>query len=431
MTLDPGSIARDTASRGSGHGKKTTERNMRRRSMMLGTGAALLGGAKLASAQKTIPGLNPTLPAGTREEALLEQLPGKKPLIKLSWRPPNYEAPLSAFRTPITPNDSFFVRYHLAGIPEMDELRTWSLQIDGDAAQHPVQLSMIDLRALPSVEITAVCQCSGNRRGLFSPHVAGVEWGAGAMGNARWRGARLRDVLARAGIKPEAVELGMSGADGPLLPATPKFAKSIPIDRALDPDTIIAYEMNGAPLPHFNGFPARIVVPGWTSTYWMKHLTTLELRSTPLRNFWMSTAYRVPRGMFPVAKPFATQDNDQTSPITDIVINSLVTNLVDGTRVSAGSFGVEGIAWDSGTGIRTVEVSTDAGTTWRSALLGQDLGRYAFRAWSIGLRSSRTGPVTVMVRATSNSGAIQPDKLLFNPAGYHDNVMQSVTVNAV
>jgi sulfite dehydrogenase len=404
---------------------------MQRRSMVLGTGAALLGGTRLASAQVAIPGLSPALPAGTREEVLLEQLPGKKPLIKLSWRPPNYEAPLATFRTPITPNDAFFVRYHLAGIPEMEELRTWSLNIGGDAAERPAKLTMTELRALPAVEIVAVCQCSGNRRGLFSPHVAGVEWGVGAMGNARWRGARLREVLARAGIKPEAVELAMSGADGPLLPATPKFVKSIPIDRALDPDTIIAYEMNGAPLPHLNGFPTRVVVPGWTATYWMKHLTSLEIRSKPLANFWMQTAYRVPRGMFPVARPFATQDNDKTSPITEIVVNSLVTNPSDGARVAAGGFSIQGIAWDGGHGIKTVELSSDGGATWRGATLGQDLGRFAFRACNLGMRADRPGALTVMVRATSNSGAVQPAKLLFNPGGYHHNVMQSITLDAV
>jgi len=404
---------------------------MQRRSMVLGTGAALIGGGRLAPAQAAIPGLNAALPAGAREEAVLEQLPGKKPLIKLSWRPPNYEAPLAVFRTPITPNDSFFVRYHLAGIPEMAELRDWSLRIGGDAAERPVQLTLANLRSFPSVELVAVCQCAGNRRGLFSPHVAGVEWGVGAMGNARWRGARLSAVLARAGIKPEAAELAMSGADGPVLPATPKFAKSIPIDRALDANTIIAYEMNGAPLPHLNGFPVRLVVPGWTATYWVKHLTSLELRSKPLDNYWMKSAYRVPRGMFPVAKPFTTQDNDQTSPITEIVVNSLVTNVVDGTRVAAGGFGVEGIAWDSGNGIKMVEVSGDGGKSWSSATLGRDLGRYAFRAWSAGLRANQPGAVTVMVRATSNAGATQPAKLVFNPAGYQHNVIQSLKLDAV
>jgi DMSO/TMAO reductase YedYZ molybdopterin-dependent catalytic subunit len=393
--------------------------------MVLGSGMALLTtGAKAA-----VPGLNAALPSGTREEAALEKLPGKNNLIKLSWRPPNYEAPLDAFRTPITPNASFFVRYHLAGIPEMDELRTWSLKIGGDAASGTAELTMADLRSLPAVEIVAVCQCSGNRRGLFSPHVAGVEWGVGAMGNARWRGARMRDVLTRANIKPSAVEVWLSGADGPLLPATPDFAKSIPIDRALDENTLIAYEMNGAPLPHLNGFPARVIVPGWTGTYWMKHVNGLEVSSKPLDNFWMQKAYRVPRNMFPVEKPFTTQDNDQTSPITEIVVNSLVTNLTDGARVPAAGFSVEGIAWDSGHGIRTVELSSDAGATWQAAQLGHDDGRFAFRPWSLTIKA-KPGPLTVMVRATSNSGQTQPAKLSFNPAGYNDNVMQSLTLNA-
>jgi DMSO/TMAO reductase YedYZ molybdopterin-dependent catalytic subunit len=392
---------------------------------MLGSGLALLSGGVRAA----VPGLNSALPAGTRDVAQLAKLPGKKDLIKLSWRPPNYEAPLEAFRTPITPNESFFVRYHLAGIPEMDALRDWSLKIDGDAAGGAVQLTMSDLRALPAVELVAVCQCSGNRRGLFSPHVPGVEWGAGAMGNARWRGARMRDVLAKANVQPSAIELWMSGADGPLLPVTPKFAKSIPIDHALDENTIIAYEMNGAPLPHLNGFPARVLVPGWTGTYWVKHINSLQLSSKPLGNFWMQKAYRVPRGMFPVEKPFTTQDNEQTSPITEIVVNSLVTNLIDGARVSAGGLTVQGIAWDGGHGIRTVELSTDAGATWQAAQLGHDDGRFAFRPWSMALHA-KPGPVSVMVRATSNAGAAQPAKLSFNPAGYNDNVMQSLTLNA-
>ena len=399
---------------------------MRRRSMMLGSGMALLAGG----AQAAIPGLNAALPAGARDEAILARLPGKKDLIKWSYRPPNYEAPLEAFRTPITPNDSFFVRYHLAGIPEMDALRNWSLKIDGDAAGSAVQLSMSDLRTLPSVELVAVCQCSGNRRGLFSPHVPGVEWGVGAMGNARWRGARMRDVLAKANVKPSAVELWMSGADGPVLPSTPDFAKSIPIDRALDENTLIAYEMNGQPLPHLNGFPARVIVPGWTGTYWMKHVNGLQVSSKPLDNFWMAKAYRVPAGMFPVEKPFTTQDNAQTSPITAIVVNSLVTNLADGARVAAGGFTVEGIAWDDGHGIRTVELSADGGATWQPSTLGRDDGRFAFRPWSMKLQAAKPGPLTVMVRATSNAGSKQVDKLLFNPAGYHDNVIQSLSLNA-
>ncbi|MBN8889039.1 MAG: oxidase [Acetobacteraceae bacterium SCN 69-10] len=396
---------------------------MKRRDVLAGSGAALLSAGV---ARAAVPGMNPGLPQGTLDEVALATLPGKKPLLRLSDRPPNYEATMDAFATPITPNDRFFVRYHLAGIPEMAELRNWKLTVGGDAAGKEVSFTLPELRSLPQHQFVAVCQCSGNRRGLFQPHVAGVEWGTGAMGCARWTGVRLKDVLNRAGVKAGALEVILHGADGPVLPATPDFAKSIPMQRALDDDTLIAYEMNGAPLPHLNGFPIRLIVPGWTATYWMKHLNQIEISSKPLQNFWMAAAYRVPAGMFPVAHPFASQTNAQSTPITEIVVNSLVTNVADGATVKPG-FEIKGIAWDSGSGIRTVETSLDGGAHWAPASLGQDLGHYAFRPFSAALKAA-PGAVKVMVRATSNAGEVQVDKLKFNPAGYHHNVIQTLAL---
>jgi sulfite dehydrogenase len=396
---------------------------MNRREVLLGSGAALLGAA---TARAAVPGMNPGLPAGTLEEAAAEALPGKKGLIRLSDRPPNYETPLDAFATAITPNDRFFVRYHLALIPEMAELAHWKLSVGGDSAGRELELSLAELKALPRHQVTAVCQCSGNRRGLSSPHVAGVEWGVGAMGCARWTGVRLKDVLAKAGVKPDALEVVVEGSDGPVLPATPTFIKSIPLDRAMDDNTLLAYGMNGAVLPHYNGFPVRLIVPGWTATYWMKHITSIKLVSKPLANFWMAAAYRVPRGMFPVAKPFASQDYAPNTPITEIVVNSLVTNLIDGATVKPG-FEVKGIAWDSGSGIRLVETSVDGGGSWQAARLGEDLGGFAFRPFSAAIKLA-AGPAKVMVRATSKAGEVQVDKLKFNPAGYHNNVIQTLAV---
>ena len=210
--------------------------------------------------------LSPNLPDGTRAEAVLESLPGKKPLIKLSYRPPNYETPIEYFRTSITASDAFFVRYHLSDIPEIDGAK-WRLILGGEGANGETELTLDDLKKMPESEVVAVNQCSGNRRGLFEPHVPGVEWGYGAMGCARWRGARLKDILDKAGVKKEAVEIVLDGADGPAVDKTPDFIKSIPIGKALEETTIVAYEMNGQPLPHWNGFPARLVVPGWTGTY--------------------------------------------------------------------------------------------------------------------------------------------------------------------
>src|SRR5438477_8831863 len=192
--------------------------------------------------------LPPTLPAGTRAEAVLDALPGKKPLIKLTYRPPNYETPIENFRSPITPNDAFFVRYHLPDIPEVD-IGRWKLKIGGEGANGPVEMGIEDLRQLPGAEVVAVCQCSGNRRGLFQPHVPGVEWGYGAMGCARWKGVRLKDILDKAGLKKEAIEIVFDGADSGVSAQTPDFIKSIPVWKAIEETTLVAYEMNGEPLP--------------------------------------------------------------------------------------------------------------------------------------------------------------------------------------
>lgn len=392
-------------------------------------GAALVGGfGRFDQAQAAIAELTPGVPEGVGSYATMATLPGKKPLIRLADRPPNYESPLEYFRTPITPNDQFFVRYHLADIPEVD-VKTYKIKVGGDGAGTPFELTLDDLKAMPAVEVVAVNQCSGNRRGLSKPHVAGVEWGYGAMGCARWKGAKLKDILAKAGIKKEAIEIALNGADGPVFDKTPDFIKSIPAWKAAEDTTIVAYEMNGQPLPHFNGAPARLVVPGWTGTYWVKHLIHIEARTTPQGGFWMNPAYRVPLGKFPLVARFTSQEYAPNTPITEMVVNSLITSHRDGAKVKAGKVTVAGLAWDGGYGIRTVEVSTDGGKSWNSATLGEDLGKYAFRPWSFALDAKR-GKNMVMVNAINVIGQTQTSQLIFNPAGYHNNVMQNITLNA-
>jgi sulfite dehydrogenase len=196
---------------------------------------------------------------------------------------------------------------------------------------------------MPATEVVAVNQCSGNRRGLFQPHVPGVEWGYGAMGCARWKGARLKDVLDKAELKKEAIEIVFGGADGPPFDKTPDFIKSIPVWKAIEDTTLIAYEMNGAPLPHLNGAPARIIVPGWTGTYWMKHINSIKAVTKPDNNFWMNPAYRIPLGKFPIVARFTSQETAANTPITEMVVNSLITSHADGANVSAGT-AVGGIA---------------------------------------------------------------------------------------
>jgi DMSO/TMAO reductase YedYZ molybdopterin-dependent catalytic subunit len=407
-----------------------------RRSLLetAGVGGALAATAlvspRVLAAEAAGLDLPTALAEGTRAEAILDALPGKRPLIKLTYRPPNYETPIEYFRTAITPNDAFFVRYHLSDIPQVDA-KTWKVVVGGDGANAETSLTLDDLRKMPAFELIAVNQCSGNRRGLFQPHVAGVEWGYGAMGCARWKGVRLKDVLDKVGLKKETIEIVLDGADAPALDKTPDFVKSVPVWKALEETTLVAYEMNGEPLPHFNGFPARIVLPGWTGTYWMKHVTSIKAVTRAFDGFWMKSAYRIPNGKFPIVAQFMSQETTANTPITEMVVNSLITSHADGAAIKVGSAAmIAGVAWDGGYGIRAVEISTDGGTTWNTAALREDLGRFAFRAFSYGFSPTARGKYTITARATNSIGQTQTAALILNPAGYHHNVMHSVTLNA-
>ncbi|MBI1206322.1 MAG: molybdopterin-dependent oxidoreductase [Azospirillum sp.] len=406
-----------------------------RRTLLMGAAGGLVAAGGIGGlprrlwADEAVP-LSPGVPEGLRGVATLEALPGKLPLIKLTYRPPNYETPVRYFDSVLTPNDAFFVRYHLADIPEVDGAG-WRLRIGGDAVETPAEYSLDDLKhGFETVEVVAVCQCSGNRRGLSQPHVAGAEWGYGAMGNARWTGVRLKDVLNKAGLRKEALEVVFDGADGPVIDKTPDFQKSLPIWKALDENTLIAFAMNGAPLPHWNGYPARLVVSGWTGTYWMKHLTAVQAVSSAFKQFWMNPAYRIPVGKYPVIDRFFSQETATSTPITEMVVNSLVTNLSPGHKAKAGRpLDVKGQAWDGGYGISEVLVSTDGGKDWRPATLGEDLGRFSFRPWSFRF-VPQAGEHVIMAKATNRVGASQTFALNFNPAGYHNNVVQRIAITA-
>jgi DMSO/TMAO reductase YedYZ molybdopterin-dependent catalytic subunit len=401
---------------------------MQRRSVIAGGCAALLAPVSATADGLVLP---PELPEGTKEIARLANLPGKTRLLRLTDRPPNYATPTEVFADAITPNDRFFVRYHIDAVPPPPFIDDWVLTIGGDAAGQDARLTWSDLLDFPQIGVLAVCQCAGNRRGLSVPHVAGVQWGDGAMGCAEWRGPRLTEVLKAARIKPGAVEIQVGGADTPPLPGTPAFRKSIPLAKAMDEDTIIALAMNGAPLPLLNGYPARLIVPGWTGTYWMKHLNSIEISATPLANFWMKTAYRVPAGLFPVQQPFASQASETSAPITEMVVNSIIADPVEGGEVERSGFRVRGVAWDRGTGINRVEVSLDGGKNWQDALLDRPLGRYAYRRFSVDTGFMRRGQYRLVSRATSNAGERQSDVLKANPGGYHNNVPRGISVTVI
>ena len=371
-------------------------------------------------------------PLAARDDAALASLPGKIPLIKRSYRPPNYETPIAYFNQAFTPNDAFFVRYHLSNIPKLNA-ETWKLSVGGDAASKPLEFTLHDLKKnFEPIEIAAVNQCAGNRRGLIQPPVPGIQWGYGAMGNARWRGVRLKDILDKAGIKKNALEVAFEGADTGALPQTPDFSKSLPLWKALDENTLIAFEMNGEPLPYWHGFPARLVVPGWTATYWMKHLMAINVISKPCDAFWMKTAYRIPTGAFTLPAKFDSQETEANTPITEIMINSLITNIEDGQKFNLGQgLTVKGIAWDGGHSIARVEVSSDDGKSWRPADLKENHGPFSWRQWQFRLKPEVKGACRIMVKATNGIGATQPLQVIWNPSGYHHNGIQQLNILVV
>jgi DMSO/TMAO reductase YedYZ molybdopterin-dependent catalytic subunit len=359
------------------------------------------------------------------------QLDGKVPLIQRTSRPPNLETPRRYFNEILTPNEAFFVRYHHSVIPEVSA-ESWRLQVLGGTKTPQLSLALAQLQARYEViELPALCYCSGNRRGLFDPHVMGIQWGRGAMGNARWRGVRLKDVLESVGTAPAAVEVSFDGADSALL-GGPDFQKSLPVWKALDPSVLIAFEMNGQPLPHWNGFPARLVVPGWTATYWIKHLTSIEVLAAPFTGFWTKSAYRVPNAFAPSVERFVSQETSTTTPITEIAVNSMITHPEVGQRLPRGvPYEIRGLAWDAGYQIETVEISVDGGSSWRQATLDESLGRYSLRAWRTRFTPANRGLMTILARATNRLGISQPKQLLRNPAGYHHNLIEPVEVSIV
>lgn len=358
----------------------------------------------------------------------LVAFPQKRPLILLTSRPPQLETPFEVFNeNVITPNDAFFVRYHWSGIPTSINPATYRLKIDGHVNK-PLELSLKDLRSLGgAVDLVAVNQCSGNSRGFFSPRVNGGQLGNGAMGNARWTGIPLRVVLEKAGVKAGAVQVSFDGLDRSPLETGPDFVKALTMDHALDGEVMLAWAMNGKDLPFLNGYPLRLVVPGHYGTYWVKHLSHIEVLDHPFDGFWMSTAYRIPDNDCACVAPGTAPKS--TVPIGRFNVRSFITSHRNDSVVPAGKeVMVKGIAFDGGQGIAEVAFSEDGGATWKPATLGKDLGRYSFREWSVRFRPVKPGAHDLRVRAKSKSGETQPLTANWNPAGYMRNVVESTRI---
>ena len=354
--------------------------------------------------------------------------PQKRALIRLTTRPPQLETPFAVFNEGlVTPNDAFFVRYHLSDIPLSIDPAAHRINVRG-LVKTPLSLSLADLKALGDpVEFFAVNQCSGNSRGFFSPRANGGQLANGAMGNARWTGVLLRRVLERAGVGAGAKQVTFRGLDRGVFDATPVLMKALDLDHALDGEVMIAWAMNGADLPMLNGFPVRLVVPGYYGTYWVKHLSEIEVLDHEFDGFWMAKTYRIPdnptHSVAPGTNPTATV------PINKLAVRSFITSPAAGASVPANlTLTARGIAFDSGSGIRAVAFSSDGGATWQATKLGAELGR--FREWKATFTVNAPGPVRLMSRATNRAGETQPLEATWNPSGYMRNVVETVEVRA-
>jgi DMSO/TMAO reductase YedYZ molybdopterin-dependent catalytic subunit len=366
-------------------------------------------------------------------ERPLVKYPQKRPLIRHTARPPQLETPFSVYQESLlTPNDAFFVRYHLAGSPPPQSVlspENFRLQVRG-TVQTPQTWSLEALKEkFESVEVVAVNQCSGNSRGFFQPRIPGGQSGHGNMGCARWRGVRLVDVLKASNLLPQSKQVLFDGLDRPLVAGIPDFVKALEVEKALDPDVLLAWEMNGEPLPWLNGYPLRLVVPGHYGTYWVKHLHSIQIVDATFTGFWMNPAYRIPDDPCAHVAPGTTPK--RTVPIDRFNVRSFLTSHQAGDRIQHSGEGVtlRGIAFDGGSGIRDVTVSTDGGKHWTSALLGKDLGRYAFREWTLDWRPSVGGTSEILVRATNRLGQSQPLDPLWNPAGYMRNIVERTVLS--
>ena len=250
------------------------------------------------------------------------------------------------------------------------------------------------------------------------------------MGNATWTGVRLKDVLDRAGVKSGAVQVRFNGMDSGILPGTPDFLKSLDLDHARDGEVMIAYGMNGEALPLLNGFPTRLVVPGWFATYWVKMLDDIEVLDKPDDNFWMAKAYMIPDTPHANVRP--GQTGYKTVPINRMVPRSFITNLSDGSQVPAGHVvNVRGIAFGGDTGLKKVLWSSDGGKHWEDATLEADHGKYSFRRWNARYTPQSKGTNVLMVKAINSHGVEQPRTANWNPGGYMLNVIESVKVSVV
>jgi sulfite oxidase len=349
--------------------------------------------------------------------------PGEDGMILRSFRFVDLESPVEYLSTWLTPVPHFFVRNHMHEPSELDP-HDWLLSIGGEV-EKPITLNLTELSKIETHSVINTLECAGNGRGLQRPQVPGIQWGKGAVGTARFSGPRLRDVLQRAGVKPTGKHVMFRGLDE--VPGkVPPFIRSIPIEKALDADTIIATHMNGSPLARHHGFPARALVPGWIGAASCKWLTEIKVLEAEFVGNFMSPGYRLPNQ--PVQPGEAVKPED-THAVTALSVKSVIAGPTDGANLKAGNVRVHGAAWAGEADIEKVEISTDGGATWIPAKLGHDQAHYAWRLWAYDWKPAKTGDYTLLSRATDSQGRTQPSAAVWNPSGYLYNAIDQVKVH--
>jgi len=345
--------------------------------------------------------------------------PSRDYMLQMNGYAVNAETPLELLTDYITPVELFFVRSHW--IPRTPSPDQWSLTVDGEIGES-LKLSIADLRKMRVTEVTCVLQCAGNGRGLYTPTVPGVQWRYGAVGNARWKGVAVKDVLEHAGVKPTAKHLHAFGSDVP--PGkVPPFHRSIELEKAMS-DAIFAYEMNGKPLNANHGAPLRLVVPGWAGDHWMKWITRVSLQPEPQKGFYMDTAYRYP---LKPGEPGVTFKPEEMRPLTELAVKSNITTAPKKAKAGVAKT-VSGFAFSGAPDVEKVEISDDDGATWNLAELDPRHSPYAWRRWSYRWTPRASGTAHILARATDVRGAVQPRESVWNQSGYLYNGWHSVDV---
>ncbi len=375
-----------------------------RREFLTGTARAAFGAAALSA-----------LPAWAHHALAAAAAPD---FIERNDWPEHWESTIAALgRAPITPNDVFFARSHFP-VPKID-IATWKLEVSG-LVNTPLSLTLDELRAMETTDLTCVLECAGNGRGLMKLHnTSGTQWEYGAVGNAAWAGPRLSVLLARAGVKAEAQHVWFEAMDFAPMPATPPFSRSIPIAKA-NADVVLAHSMNGTALTPLHGAPLRAVVPGWFGMASTKWIAKISVEAEPSSNHFMAKGYRyVEPGGDPATSP----------PVEDLRVKSLITRPLEGARVTPGSVRVQGYAWAGVSGVKLVEVSIDGGKTWKAAGFSGDATPYAWRQWATEFDLKTPKKVTLMARATDGAGNVQPLEAKINASGYGNNSIHRVNVD--